>query len=260
MNKISLEEYILSNNGFLNKLASYYSNVIDIGIEYEDLYQVGCLALVESYNNYNVKKGSLSTYSYLVIRGAMLNYINSNNCVTHVPRPLSVLLNNVSKKKSIFYRENGRNMTDEEVLEYINNNNFTNYKSNSDLVKILDKISQYHIVSKCFSLYEPLHDFIDDIYSESEQNDLLIESFLKHDYNLEDEVMADCFILDVVESLRGEDKKSIDIFMETLGLIDGIPKVRGELAEKYSISKQAIDLRYKKTLSKVRKKFSSYKY
>ena len=60
---ISLEDFIKVNHGFLCQLANYFCQTYVPGLEFEDLYQVGCLALVEKYDEYNPDKGAISTFS-----------------------------------------------------------------------------------------------------------------------------------------------------------------------------------------------------
>jgi len=64
-----------------------------------------------------------------------------------------------------------------------------------------------------------------------------------------------CEILKYVED--NFDEIDVDIFKETLGLIDNITKSGRLLAKKYSITHQAINLRYHKVLRKVKEKFSN---
>lgn len=249
----NLENYIISNGGFLHKLASYYSSMTNYAVEYDDLYQVGCLALIEKYSNYNEEKGSLSNYSLWVIRSAMLNYINSNNTITHISIPLSAFLINVLKKISTFYITYGREMTDDELLDYIKENNFTSYKSDEKLLQKINILLKYHLNNKCSSIYESAFNY--DLTEEDLNKDTLIKDHIKDDYNLEEDIVSKCFISDVIKALKDESKENIDIFVETLGLIDDIPKTRRELAEKYDVSCQAIDQRYKRILKKVKGEF-----
>ena len=114
---MSLEEFVLKNQGLLVGIASRYAKkVVDFGIEFDDLYQVGALELVERYKDYCSEKGSVSVFSYWVIRTAILNYIRDHRGITHFSASLSHLSSALSKKNSSFYQETGRYMTEEEMI------------------------------------------------------------------------------------------------------------------------------------------------
>lgn len=61
-----MEDIILEHTGLIRSIAKKFYNV-----EYEDLYQAGCLGLIKAYNNYKVEFGTFSSYAYKYIFGEM---------------------------------------------------------------------------------------------------------------------------------------------------------------------------------------------
>ena len=52
-------------------------------LDYHDLYQEGCIGLLEAHNNYSPDKGALfKTYAYLRIKGSIINYVRNNSPVS----------------------------------------------------------------------------------------------------------------------------------------------------------------------------------
>jgi RNA polymerase sigma factor (sigma-70 family) len=254
---ISLEEFLIKNKGFINIQASFYSKYTsDLGIEFDDLYQVGCLALIEKYDDYDQEKGKISTYSHWVIRTAMLNYINKNACITYVPINSAWLVNKIAVETALFYKENGRKPTKDELYNCVKNK-LNNTKLSVDLFDKLEKILLFHHKRKQKSLNET----IDSIpgsgyqrYYDFEEDENILMNCIKDDYDLEEEVISKVFLEETVNMLKNGDKLDYDIFMETLGLNDNIPKTRKFLAQQYGMPFQTIDKRYHKTLNKIKSK------
>ena len=61
-----MEELILEHEALIRSISKKFYNV-----EYEDLYQAGCLGLIKAYNNYKVEFGTFSSYAYKYIFGEM---------------------------------------------------------------------------------------------------------------------------------------------------------------------------------------------
>ena len=73
---MSKEEFILEYKGYAKIWADYYSHLFESwNIEFEDLYQVGCLRLAEVYDKYEAGKSSPSTYAFLSVKFAIISYI-----------------------------------------------------------------------------------------------------------------------------------------------------------------------------------------
>lgn len=255
---ITLEEFIEMNRGFLYKLATKYSHSTYIlGIEFDDLYQAGCLALIEKFPQYNVTKGTLSTFSHIVIRGAMLNYIRVNSTCTNVANDLLYLTNVLYNKNELFYMMNGRYMTLKEQKEWANQLEIASYKDRNELVKWLNIINLYHLKHNTCSIEDTIEIFSDeliaflpdgqfpDIVDNYDSSNLTTE-------DVEDMIISKIYIEEFIASIDYLSERDKDIWIERVGLYDNIPKTCLFLAEKYSITQQRIDQIYKRATEKIK--------
>ncbi len=254
------EELLLLHQGLIHRYASYYAKHLYLyGIEYEDLYQVGCIAILENYQNYQMDKGKMSTYFGAIIRYQMLDYIHHNSTITYVPKNLEELSRRLDSQNCDFYKRNGRNMNISEQLDCLSKINHSAYQTNLDLLKLLEKLIQYHAMSKRVFL----NDFIEEVnfveYEDFNQN-LVIEDCLELDYSLEEQCISNLLIEDFATRLRKLNirKENIEIFLNCAKLKKEGSTDLKTIAAKYKVSQQAIDRRYQRVLKKVRKNISLF--
>ena len=244
------EEFILSNKNLVLSIARYYYGICrEFGIEFEDLRQVGYLALAEKYGNYDEKKGKASTYAVCVIQSAMINYINFNNSITHMPKNFSYFANIIANRNQEFYLTNGRYMTKEEILDMMKNIKYVNYKRTMDLVEKVLEVNNHHLKKDQL----PLNEVIDEETGET------FMDYIRTSYNMEDAFLSQMNCENILANIINE-PRNYDIVTETLGLNDGIPKTREQLAEKYYTSEQVIDKKYKKSLGKLKAKVQKMQF
>ena len=121
----SIETYISQVEKTAKKITkNIYSSMIPESDLYEELYSIGLLTLVTSYNTFNPEKGSqFSSYLYCRLNGDMIDYLRS--------------IDDVSQK-------------DRKILKYINNiNNETKKLEEKDLIEVTSKefkTSKEHIL------------------------------------------------------------------------------------------------------------------
>lgn len=255
-----LDEYIKISDKLLKYLASSYTKKFRIlGIEYNDLYQVGCLALVERYYDYDESRASFLTFSYLIIKSAMLKYICNNSTVTSVSTSLLHMMSNYNKKNDSFYLINGRTMTLEEKRDYLSDFKKLPLHDIDELIKLLDAINNCHYKSTTYSLEEKNIIFNDTVNTDPL---IAIDDFVAQDYDLENTELSKLWIEQVLElvneCLCERDK---EILIKKLGLYDNVSKTNRELALEYGISSQRIDQIYHNSIKKIKehKKFTKLK-
>ena len=87
------------------------------GIEYDDLYQAGCVGLVKAFDNFNSELGyKFSTYAVPVIIGEIKRLFRDGGAVK-VSRGLKELSLKVTREVQRFALENGREPTVKELSE-----------------------------------------------------------------------------------------------------------------------------------------------
>lgn len=255
--ELTLEQFIEKNRGLIYRLAKkYYHMTYIYGIEFDDLFQVGCLALTERYPDYDSNKGKISTFSYHVISGAILNYLSKNCTTTHVPMDLVYLSRKLAKENIEFYKKNLRYMTEKEIINWLKDMPGVNYKYNiQELINMLNQIILHHYSDSAHSLDDLIltYDTSGNFY-ELQNINPAIKDVLVADFDMEEEIVNRVNLESFLDSLDYLSHQEKETFIEILGLRDEIPKTRRFLAEKENISCQAIDQRYKKVLQKVREK------
>ena len=102
--KISREEFISNNLGLVHSLCKRF---VGKGIEYDDLYQAGCIGLVKAYDAFDDERGiCFSTYAVPVILGEIRRLFRDGGSVK-VSRSIKELSLKVNKERQIFEQKNG---------------------------------------------------------------------------------------------------------------------------------------------------------
>lgn len=105
------EEMIEKNMGLVHACAHRFQGR---GIEYEDLFQAGCMGLIKATDAFDWERGvRFSTYAVPVILGEMRRLFRDGGTVK-VSRALKELSMRVMRERERFYTQNGREPT---VLE-----------------------------------------------------------------------------------------------------------------------------------------------
>lgn len=102
------DERICDNLGLVHTCARRF---VGRGIEYDDLYQAGCMGLVKAVDGFDETRGlRLSTYAVPVILGEIRRLFRDGGTVK-VSRSLKELSLRVSKERDTFQLEHGREAT-----------------------------------------------------------------------------------------------------------------------------------------------------
>lgn len=108
------DQYICDNLGLVHNCARRF---IGRGIEYDDLYQAGCMGLVKAVDGFDESRGlRLSTYAVPVILGEIRRLFRDGGTVK-VSRSLKELSMKVCRERDAFQAVNGREPTVSELAE-----------------------------------------------------------------------------------------------------------------------------------------------
>lgn len=113
----AIGELTYANLGLVFKIAGKYRN---LGMEFEDLIQEGCSALlyaIEQYNPNHESGARFSTYAWPVIRGRILDCITENTGGGRFSKYEIRMVLRLRKEESEFIMENGRKPSTEELAE-----------------------------------------------------------------------------------------------------------------------------------------------
>lgn len=112
------------NNNLRNEIVEKYLYMVDIlirkymgkGVEYDDLYQVGALALVSAVERFDPDRGfEFSSFATPTILGEIKKYFRDKQWSLKVPRRLKEISAKVQETKDSFYAKEQRKPTIEEI-------------------------------------------------------------------------------------------------------------------------------------------------
>ena len=113
-NKKSREEFIEENLGLVHSICKRF---IGRGIEYDDLYQAGCIGLIKATDGFDETKGFLfSTYAVPVIMGEVRRLFRDGGAVK-VSRSIKELYLKITKQKQVLEQTLNREPTVNELAE-----------------------------------------------------------------------------------------------------------------------------------------------
>ncbi|HIV80281.1 MAG TPA: SigB/SigF/SigG family RNA polymerase sigma factor [Candidatus Avanaerovorax faecigallinarum] len=110
-----------------NEIVEKYLYMVDIlirkytgkGVDYDDLYQVGAMALVSAVERFDPSKGfEFSSFATPTILGEIKKYFRDKQWSLKVPRRLKEIASKVTENKEALYAKYQRNPTAEEIAEY----------------------------------------------------------------------------------------------------------------------------------------------
>lgn len=108
------EQLITENMGLVHSCAHRFTGR---GIEYDDLFQAGCMGLVKAFDAFDTERGvRFSTYAVPVILGEIRRLFRDGGTVK-VSRSLKELSIKVTREREIFTLKNGREPTVSELAK-----------------------------------------------------------------------------------------------------------------------------------------------
>lgn len=115
-NLSSREEFIRDNLGLVHSICKRFTGR---GIEYDDLYQAGCVGLIKATDAFDEKKGfAFSTYAVPVIMGEVRRLFRDGGAVK-VSRSVKELYLKINRQKSLLEQKLGREPSISELAEVL---------------------------------------------------------------------------------------------------------------------------------------------
>ena len=145
-------EFINDNKNLIYSIANYYK-----GYNIEDLFQVGCIGLIEAYKKYDATKNTkFTTFAYPYILGRISEYVRCDKDIK-ISKDIYSLNGKIEKVKAMLSQELGRIPTDEEVANYLD---VDPYKY-SEAVNSMNPIQSLDYEFMDMSLYDIIKDNMD---------------------------------------------------------------------------------------------------
>ena len=191
----------------------------------DDLFQVGCIGLIKSIDNFNVNLDvKFSTYAVPMIIGEIRRYLRDNNSI-RVSRSVRDLAYRALQTKEKLTNDNAREPTMEEIAMALN-------EKKEDVVCALEAITEP------VSLYDP-------VYSDSEDSVFVIDQI--RDSSSDEEMwIEDIAIKEAIKRLGEREKKIIDMRFYS-------GKTQSEIASEIGISQAQVSRLEKNALESIRK-------
>lgn len=252
---LTIEELIEKYSNLIKNISTQLAQDVNyLNIDFEDLYQVGCLELIESYHKYNPDRGSLTTFVYNTVKYGMLDYINKNNYVITVPINVSSGARLVSRIKYKYMQEYGQKISEQELLDILKEFKLSTLgrKATLDYIREIDVLNSYYFYPLSSSLDQPNELENCDGYSKTEY----LGDFVASDDDVEraatDKVLAE----QIFNYILQLDDRSKFIIINKLGLTDDIPKSLRKIDETLDIGFRSVGHCYDKALRKIKEKFN----
>lgn len=222
--ELAKETLVNENSPLIKSVIRWFK---DKGVEYDDLYQLGCMGFLKAINrfdvSYNVK---FSTYVVPMVIGEIKRFMRDDGAVK-VSRAIKGLNIKITKFSDEFLAKNGRKATLTEIASHFK-------ISEQEVVMAMDSAKMP------VSLYTPFDDGEEDGLTVIDRFD-----------GQQSEDFVDKFALkDLIESLEERDKKII--LMRYF-----YDKTQSEIAQRLGVSQVQVSRLENKILENLRKKLES---
>lgn len=220
--ELAKETLVNENSPLIKSVIRWFK---DKGIEYDDLYQLGCMGFLKAINrfdiNYNVK---FSTYVVPMVVGEIKRFMRDDGSVK-VSRAIKTLNIKINRFCDQFFSQNGRQASIADIAEHFK-------MTEQDVVLTMDSAKMP------VSLYTQLDDEEDGL--------MLVDRFNVDEH----EDFVEKFALkDLIENLEERDKKII--LMRYF-----YDKTQSEIAERLGVSQVQVSRLENKILENLRKKLT----
>lgn len=220
-NNDAKQTLILENSPLIKSIIKRYQQK---GIEYDDLYQLGCIGLLKAIKNFDVEFNvKFSTYAVPMIMGEIKRYLRDDGSikVSRAIKSQNIKINRYIEKE---LKENGVKPSIEKIANEFN-------LDTQEVIFIMDSGKMP------FSLYSP--------FEEDDSRSLLVIDRLVQD-NSEEEMSNSILLKDILQNLPKRDKLIILLryFRD---------KTQSEIAEVLNISQVQVSRLENKILEKIRR-------
>lgn len=200
----------------------------DKGVEYDDLYQLGCMGFLKAIKNFNAEFGvKFSTYVVPMVIGEIKRFMRDDGSIK-VSRALKSLNLQINKFIDVFSHDNQRSPTIEEIAKHFE-------VEEQEVVLAMDSAKMP------LSLWTPIED-------ESESLSLIDRLETQEDDN--EKMIDNLALAELVEKLDLRDRKIIMLRYY-------FDKTQSEIAKELNISQVQVSRLENKILSQLRHKLTS---
>ncbi len=217
---------LLEENSPLIK--SVIKRFINKGVEYDDLYQIGCMGFLKAIKNFDAGFGvKFSTYVVPMVIGEIKRFMRDDGSIK-VSRALKTLNLQINKFVDAFVKENQKSPTIEEIAKHFE-------VEEQEIVLAMDSAKMP------LSLYSPIEEGADS---------LCLLDRIESEEDLGGKMLEKIALGELVKNLEERDKKIIMLRYY-------FDKTQSEIARELHISQVQVSRLENKILENLRNKLSS---
>ena len=199
----------------------------DKGIEYDDLYQLGCMGFLKAIKNFNAKFGvKFSTYVVPMVIGEIKRFMRDDGAIK-VSRALKTLNFQINKYIENYFGKNQRKPSLEEIAKHFQ-------VDEQEVILAMDSAKMP------LSLYSPL---------EEDDDSISIADKIEADEDINEKIVDNLTLKELIKGLDLRDKKIIMLRYY-------FDKTQSEIAKQLNISQVQVSRLENKILENFRTKLS----
>lgn len=199
----------------------------DKGIEYDDLYQLGCMGFLKAIKNFNAKFGvKFSTYVVPMVIGEIKRFMRDDGAIK-VSRALKTLNLQINKYIENYFGKNQRKPSLEEIAKHLQ-------VDEQEVILAMDS------AKVPLSLYSPL---------EEDDDSISIADKIEADEDINEKIVDNLTLKELIKGLDLRDKKIIMLRYY-------FDKTQSEIAKQLNISQVQVSRLENKILENFRTKLS----
>ena len=215
------EEFISENLRLVNHLCRRF---IGRGIEYDNLYQAGCVGLVKAADGFDEDLGyQFSTYAVPMIIGEIRRFLRDNNSV-RVSRSIRDVAFRALQAKEQYIKENNAEPTFEIIAQMVE-------------LPLKEVTFALDAISETISLNEP-------IYNDGNETIRVMDQ-ISDDKNCDEDILERLSLADAIKSLNDKEK-------EILLMRYYVGKTQMEVSEEVGISQAQVSRLEKNALKSIK--------
>lgn len=221
---VNIRNEIVSRYIYLAEIIA--KKFVNRGVDYDDLYQVACVALINAVERFNVDADvKFVSFATPTIIGEIKRYFRDKASVIRVPRRLYEIYQKVNQARELLMQKNGRAPRVDEIAEYLN-------ISEETILETIESWNVYNIQSFDQTIYDD-----DDLefHEAIGEDDVSFEKINNRD-----------FLEKSMQQFSDAERKFIHLrYFEN--------KTQKEIAASFNVSQMYISRLEKKTLEKFRR-------
>ena len=231
----AIQKLVNSNLRFVFSVAKMYASSDEW---MDDLVSAGNIGLVEAARKFDPTKGfKFISYAVWSVRKEMIEFLSNNSRSVRIPANKNQLASRIRKAASEIYSREGREATDQELVDYVHKHVKDGHTFNIDSLKDVIRADQRAVSLDQTIKQDSDMTFMDTLGVEANQYDPFQEENVKDVINQLFEVLSPTE-RDIIERVHGIGKM--------------IPEHMSDIAQEYGVSVETIRSRHHRAMKRLK--------